>query len=286
VRRIVLFILAAFASLAFAPAARAQFVYEDIAWGSDVRATTEALAAHGFVLNTEFVPDEGELLYEGADDVLAMATFADDQLVGLRFIYTGTADEVEDMYAQSVEDSRQSLGEPASEEDDVVAWESGDTWYSVMLGEVDAGPYVAVQFAGPGYSEEIARRTDGGGTPVAPRELPPLEERWAVVQETPEFRTAVDRSTIVPQGNRIVRAWAREDYATPRVMHISYDQVVYQMDYDCAQRRVRLVTAVYRLNGERMQNDVAEAGEPWTPMEPETSGERVLLTICEAGGRR
>lgn len=283
-RRTVLFILLALVSLAFAPAARAQYLYGDIPWGSDVRTATEGLAAQGFILNTEFAPDEGELLYEGPEGVLGFATFAGDRLVGLRFIYLGTQDEVEDLFEQSLRDNRARLGEPQSEEDDMVGWESEGTWFTMMLGEVEAGPYFAVQYAGPGYGEEMGERTSGGVQMGV--ELPPLEARWAVVQETQAFRTAIDRSTIVPQGNRIVRAWAREDYTVPRVSHISYDQVVYQMDYDCAQRRLRLVTAVYRLRGERMQADVAEPGEPWVATEPETSEERVLLAVCEAGRNR
>lgn len=281
-RRTLLFVLLALASLIVAPAARAQFVYGTIEWGSDLRTTTEALAAEGYALNAEFAPAPGELLYEGSDGVLVFATFTGQQLVGLRFVFVGTQDEVEDLYAQTLQENLARLGEPQSEEDDVVAWESEGTWFSIMLGEVEAGPYLALQYAGPGYGEEIDRRTEQGITATG-AELPPLEERWAVVQETEAFRTAIDRSTIVPQGNRILRAWAREDYAVPRVTHISYDQVVYQVDYDCAQRRQRLVTAVYRLAGERMQTDVAEPGEAWIALEPETSEERVLLAVCEAG---
>jgi hypothetical protein len=74
-----------------APGAAQGFIYGDIEWGSDPQTTTDLLAAQGFELEEDFVPDEGELMYTSTEvqGVIAVAAFAEDELVGLRFVFSG-----------------------------------------------------------------------------------------------------------------------------------------------------------------------------------------------------
>lgn len=159
---------AVMAGLAFAAPLSAQdFTFNDIAWGIDPQATTDALAPLGFVLNTEFTPDQGEVMYEGEDHAVLLASFAGAALVGIRVAYAGAREQVDEYFERSVQEGMENLGEPDELGKDMVIWRSGETLFSFLRGESQNGlVFLAVQYGGPGYEKEIARRLgQGGGRP-------------------------------------------------------------------------------------------------------------------------
>lgn len=272
--------LAALAVPLFAASVAAQndFVYADIPWGSDAQSTTDALAAHGFVLSTEFTPDPGDLMYADEDDVIALASFAGDALVGMRIVYSSTQEQIEEFFEGSVQEAVRRLGEPDESEDDMVTWRHGQTTFSIMVGESDSGlPFITVEYGGPGYEDEIARRIAASAQP-----LPELDARWTVLDEDEERRMAFDRTTMRRAEGRVLRVWVRTDYTMPQPDEAGeYDRSVNQIEYDCDDRRYRLVSASTRL-GDQVINAETLTTE-WVAIVPETVGESVLTTICAAG---
>lgn len=271
------------AVLALAPplAAQEEFTFSDIPWGIDPQATTEALAELGFVLNTGFSPDEGEVMYEGEDDAVALASFAGDVLVGIRVAYAGTPEQVEEIFERAVAEGTANLGEPEPPEEGVVTWRRGETSFSVTMGESEHGlTFFSLQYTGPGFEEEIARRI----ARMAPRPLPALDPRWTVVGETEERRISFDRTTLRPMGARVLRAWVRNDYAAPETDDgITFDRTLDQIDYDCGQRRFRLVASTYHLGDQVTGNDSPPEPSNWVSVVPETMGEDIIAAVCAAG---
>jgi hypothetical protein len=277
-RSILRIALAALLLIAAPVAAQNDFVYAEIPWGSDAQSTTDALAAHGFVLDTEFTPDPGDLMYVDDDDVIALASFAGDALVGIRIVYSSTQEQIEEFFERSVEEAVRRLGEPEESEDDRFTWRHGQTTFSIMAGESESGlPFITVQYGGPGYEDEIARRIAGLMQP-----LPELDARWTVLDEDEERRIAFDRTTLRRAEGRVLRVWVRTDYTMPQPDEAGeYDRSVNQIEYDCDDRRFRLVSASTRL-GDQVVNSETITTE-WVAIVPETLGENVLATVCDAG---
>ncbi|HEX6038566.1 surface-adhesin E family protein [Longimicrobium sp.] len=266
-------------SLAAGPvAAQDDFVYAEIPWGIDSRAATDALEAQGFVLNTEFTPDPGDLMFEDDQDVIALASFAGDVLVGIRIAYASSQENIEEMWERSVEEALRNLGDPDESDDDRVTWRHGETSFSIMVGESENGlPFITVQYGGPGYEDEIARRVAGLARP-----LPELDARWTVLGEDDERRIAFDRTTLRRANGGVVRVWVRTDYTTPVTDESgTYDRSVNQVEYDCHDRRFRLVSASTRLGDELVASESVVT--EWVAVVPETVGETVLATVCAAG---
>lgn len=282
VRRSLRVLAASAAVLLAAPAAAQEFTYNDIPWGSDVKATTAGLARAGFTLDEEFAPDEGELMYVDDEGVFAFATFAGNRLVGVRIAWAGDADNVEDLFASTVEEGVRNMGEPDLEEDDAVSWQAGETAFTVMVAEGGEGPYIALQYAGPGFYEEIERRMAAARAAG----YPPLEARWQVAMENESYRTAWDRTTMQRMGNRVFRIWARDDYLDPQADPVQHDQATYQVDLDCAQRRVRWIASNFRMRGELVHSVTLPEPTAWTAAEPESSTESLVVAVCQAAERR
>jgi hypothetical protein len=154
-------------SLLAAPAwAQDEFRYADIPWGIDARAATKALTAQGFEPSGGTTSEPGDLVFADVDNVLALALFAGDSLVGIGIAYVASRQAVEEMFQGSVEDAVRNLGEPAEREEGVATWRRGSTSFSITVGESEAGVHsITVQYGGPGYDAEIARRAAAQAPP-------------------------------------------------------------------------------------------------------------------------
>jgi hypothetical protein len=263
-----------------APLAAQDFTFSDIPWGIDPQATTDALAPMGFVLNTEFTPDEGEVMYEGEDDAVLLASFAGDALVAIRVSFSGTAEQVDEAFQTAVQEGTENLGDPEFPEDHVATWRRGETSFSVMTGEWGEGhPFFTLQYGGPGFEEEIARRIAG----MAPHPLPALDPRWQVIAERDERRISFDRTTVRRTGASVVRAWIRNDLAAPdRHDGLPFDRSLDQIEYDCEQLRFRVLGSTYHMGDQAVgQESPAEPGE-WIAIVPETVGEDIVAAVCAA----
>lgn len=270
------FILLAIVSVALAavPARAQDFMFDSIPWGINRETAHEMMTERGFTYDTEWTPSADEWLYRGDDGAEVFLTFAGVRLVGIRVGYGSTAEGAKDTYARMLAENTDRMGPPDGEEEGQVAWYSGDTGYVLMTGETEVGPYVAVQYLGPGYIQEVERReTVEGGT------FPPLDARWFVTSQTEEFRTALDRGSMQTISPGVYRVWVRDDYDPSLREPVIHDQVVYQMEFDCGQQRLRLITARYWRRGERVHT-VTPDPATWLLAEPETAEEESLRSTC------
>lgn len=259
-------------------AAQDEFTFNDIPWGIDSRATTDALAPLGFVLNTEFTPDEGELMYEGQDDAVLLASFAGDALVGIRVSFAGEPGQVDEAFAQSIQEATENLGQPDEPDDDMVTWRRGETSFSLLRGESEHGiTFFTVQYGGPGYEQEIGRRIAA----LAPHPLPELDARWQVIAQTEDRRISFDRGTVRPAGGRVLRAWIRNDYAAPdRRDGMTFDRTLDQIEYDCEQLRFRIFASTYHLGDRVVGSESPAQPSDWVSIVPETVGEDIIAAVC------
>jgi hypothetical protein len=267
-----------------APAAAQGYVYRDIAWGSDPRTTTDKLAAEGFELEENFAPDEGEVMYNSAEnpDVIALASFAGDRLVGVRVVFGG--ENVDELFEQSVREWTGEFGAPDEEEERMVTWRRDDTAFSLLLGETDGGHrFLAAQYTGPGYDEEIQRRIDAMSAPI---EYPALDPRWVVVPIERPVRSAFDRATVQAMGNRVFRVWLREDYGELQASPVEHDMALFQVDYDCAGRRFRVGAETYQRQGRLVHTETPAEPSDWIAVPPESVGEMIITAVCRAAERR
>lgn len=282
IRILFLAVLAAVAHAA--PVAAQGFVYRDIAWGSDPQTTTEGLAQAGFEFDAENSEGLGELLYTSTEveGAMVFATFSADRLVGIRIVFS--AENVDELFETSMQERVEALGEPDEVEEGMATWIREDTDFSLMLNETDSGfRYMAAQYAGPGFHEEVERRM---AAEDASRPLPALESRWTVVVDTDAYRAAFDRTTIQPQGNRVFRVWMRNDYGIPQDEPVEHDMELDQLDYDCAGRRFRAVAATFQLEGRLVHSTTPETVSAWVPVPPESLGETLITAVCQAAERR
>jgi hypothetical protein len=178
----------------------------------------------------------------------------------------------------------EAAGEPDEVEEGRAAWYQEDTAFSLFLGETDSGyRYLAAEYAGPGYEEEIQRRVAAMSAPI---EHPPLDARWAEVPLERSVRTSYDRATIQRMGNRVLRVWVREDYGHLQTDPVEHDTVLMQTDYDCGARRFRIGAATYQRQGRVVHNEARSGPSEWVAIPPETLAETMITTICAAAESR
>jgi hypothetical protein len=274
---------AVLASFVAAPAWAQGYTFRNIAWGSDPQTTTRELAAQGFELEEGYA-EEGEVMYNSTEnpDVIALASFAGDRLVGLRIV--AGSENVDELFEQSVQDWTEAFGEADEVEEGRATWYRDDTGFSLFLGETDSGHrYLAAAYMGPGYDEEIQRRIDAMSAPV---EYPALDPRWVVVPIERPVRTAFDRTTVQPMGNRVFRVWLREDYAQVQTDPVEHDMALFQVDYDCGARRFRVGASTYQRQGRMVHSETPADPSDWIPAPPESVGEMIITAVCAAAERR
>ena len=268
-----------------APAGAQEFTFQDIPWGSDVRSTVRQLAGLGYARD-DAGSQPGELLFENDEGLQLIASFAAGRLVGIRTFVLGSEAQVEALWEAFLSGYAADYGRPDVEEEGQYVWWRRETALSVSVLEAEDGAFFVVQFSGPGYNEEVDRRAAQGGAVAGANAYPPLDPRWQVVGDMGRFRSAFDRNTIQPQGGRVLRVWVRDDYSGARRGAVEYDQVLSQVDYDCARNRLRVVTHSYRLQGRLVETQPPAQSPEWMPIPPESIAERQLAAICQAGERR
>jgi hypothetical protein len=108
------------------------------------------------------------------------------------------------------------------------------------------------------------------------------------VSVTPFLRMAVDTTVRGPRAAGAIRGRFRMEYfqpITPRVDGADQGQmdvVEYEMDFDCAGRRTRLISRATFLTGRRLGTNRPQ-GQPWQPVsQPESHYARGLDAVCRA----
>lgn len=269
--------LCALLVLAARPAAAQGIGIEGVPWGGAPGVVAQALETGGMARVDDETAQPGDLVFMNAEQTLTLtAYFADGRLVGLSTIVSVDPGTSRAAFGSMRAGFEERYGTPASEGADYVEWQDGDTALSISLGQDDGGEYVYLLHSGPGYTQEYRRRQLAAGTLY-----PALEPRWTVISASVESRVAFDRTTLAAPG-ALRRAWVRVDYADVQPSPAEHNASMNQLEVDCGQRRLRFLTAVYRMDNQEVDRQGPGETGGWIDAEPESTGEAAVTAICAA----
>ena len=269
---------------AAAEAASAQkLAFHQIPWHAPAESVRAPLQALGFTFRQEiaggdheFSREDGAVLYVGLRQGRVAAFTLFDAVRG---------DAVNARYLALADSLQAELGPPDETVDDgprqARTWEAGFSSVSVELSRYVGQPVVEVGWNGPGWWDEVDRRAGRAPQPAG----------YTSVRVSPFLRIGVDTTVRGPNAAGSRRGRFRIEYfqpITPSVDGVEQDPldtVEYEMDFDCAGRRARLIARTTYLGGRRLGSSRPH-GQPWTtPSQPDGHYARGLNAVCRAARR-
>jgi hypothetical protein len=267
--------------LASAPRLAAQkFAYHNIPWDIPADSVRGAVRAQGFTFSSE--TDAGDPLFTREDGARLIATLRAGRLAGFTLIDPARGEAVDGRFVALADSLGAALGQP----DEVVTdgtqplweWVAGLWSVGVHVSRPGGERSAQVVWRGPGWYDEMDRRS---GEPQHP-------PGYTTVSRSPFLRMAVDTTVRGSSSAGTMRGRFRIAYfqpITPSVNGVEQDPldvVEYEMDFDCAGRRTRLISRTTYLAGRR-QGTQRPTGQPWTtPQQPDGHYARGLDAVCRA----
>jgi hypothetical protein len=254
--------------------------YHGIAWHIPADSLRAPLAAQGFTFRSDV--GDGDRQFAREDGTLLQAEIRDGRLVGFTRIDPVRGEGVAGRFEALADSVQAELGAPdeVSEEGQqpLRLWEAGLWSVRVQVSRATGERLVQVAWRGPGWFDEMERRAGRAPQPVG----------FTTVSATPFLRMAVDTTVRGPRAANAIRGRFRMEYfqpITPRVDGVDQEQmdaVEYEMDFDCAGRRTRLISRATYLAGRRLTINRPQ-GQPWQPVsQPESHYARGLDAVCRA----
>ncbi len=263
------------------PAGAQRYTYQQIPWRLSADSVQARLAPLGFTPGGR--GDEGDLVFRRADGAQLRAELRDGRLVGVALFDPTPGPGVAARYRVLADSLRAAHGEPdvVDEEDsDLTLWEAGLTSVRMEIHRHAGQPYLQLSWRGPGWFDEMNRRGD----------LPPQPAGFTTVSQSQFMRMAVDTTGGGPRPGRTVRGRFRIAYYQPVTARVDgveqepLDAVVYEMEFDCAGRRARLIARATNLEG-RLTRDVRPSSQAWSSPPPDSHYARGLDAVCRAARR-
>lgn len=301
-----LFIRVAFVAMFLHPqASLAQEIrFQGIAWG-EARERVITLF-RGLGLANPATLDNGDLLFFPSDSSARVtAMFGDNKLVAVNTVFAGDTSEVFPEYREFVRHITLERGPGEVRTGEIFQsydWVHQQTRLSVSydngttdtVGTVAASDHaiVFVSYAGPGYSEELERRTAPFIAQAEARRREWLlsrigASRWQIVYFDDSLAVSFDPTRVQRTGN-VLQVWQRWDSRSPELGtagSYSTDATVLLMELNCATLRWRIQESIMYL-GSRVQDSNSIPDDEWRLLVPETVGEEAGRAICAAAGRR
>jgi len=258
-------------------AAAQRHAFEGVAWQAPAESVRAALRARGFTFTA--TAGEGDLQFVRADSAQLQAELHAGRLVGITLIDPARGESVAERYRVVADSLRAALGPP----DDTLdqrqeqLWVAGLSSIHLLVERVAGVRQVRIAWHGPGWYDEMDRR---GG-------LPPQPEGYTTVAATHILRVAVDTTVRGGSADAALRGRFRIHYHQPvtlspdGVSQQQMDAVEYEMDFDCAGRRARLVSRTTYLDGRRLGSD-RPASQGWAVPQPDGHYDRGLDAVCRA----
>jgi hypothetical protein len=257
-----------------------KIAFHQIPWHVPAESVRAPLAAQGFTFTG--VNGNGDHEFTREDGARLNAELRDGRLVGFTLVDPTRGDPLSARFDALADSLQAVLGAPdeAGGEDrpPMRLWDAGMSWVRVEVTRVGGERVVQVGWRGPGWYDELERRS--GRQPQPPG--------YISVSVTPFMRIAIDTTVRGPRAAGAMRGRYRIEYfqpITPRLDGVEQDPldtVEYEMDFDCAGRRTRLIARTTYLQGRRLGSDRPQ-GQPWTtPSQPDGHYARGLAAVCRA----
>jgi hypothetical protein len=263
---------------ACAPSASAQaIVFGGIPWGTALDTVETRVGAQGFRVDS-VLPD-GDRIFRRADGAWLKAYLRGGRSVGFTLIDPARRAAVDGRFHALADSVEARLGPPARVDSaaEEVWWEAGLSEVSVEI-EFGEGRQVEVRWRGPGFYDEMHRRR-------RLVEVPPLPRGYTIVTANPISLVSVDTTFTARQAGGVVRGRFRIDYAQAVGAEAdAYDAAEYEMEFDCAGGRTRLLRRTTYLAGARRHDDTYTR-IPWAPPQPGNHYARGLAAVCRAASR-
>lgn len=257
-----------------------KFAFHGIAWHISADSVRGAVQAHGFTFSAD--TDAGDPMFTREDGARLIAELRAGRLAGFTLIDPARGEAVDERFVALADSLGAALGPP----DEVVTdgtqpvweWVAGLWSVRVQVARPGGERRAQVSWRGPGWYDEMDRR---GGEPPQPA-------GYTTVSRSPFLRMAVDTTVRGSSSAGTMRGRFRIAYfqpITPSVNGVEQDPldvVEYEMEFDCAGGRTRLVSRTTYLAGRR-QGTHRPAGQPWTtPQQPDGHYARGLDAVCRA----
>lgn len=261
-------------------AAAQRLSYHGIAWDVPAESVRPRLQALGFTFRG--VMEGGDHQFTRDDGAWLQAQVRDGRVIGFTQVDPVRGEGVDERF-RALEDSlRAELGPPHEVEFEgqppLRVWDGGLSSVRVEVSRASGQRTVNLAWRGPGWFDEMDRRTGRAPPPAG----------YTTVNVTPFLRIAVDTTMDGPAADGALRGRFRIEYVqpiTPSVAGVAQeplDAVEYEMEFDCAGRRARLISRSTWLDGRRQRED-RPRGQPWTTVrEPGTHYARGLHAVCRA----
>ncbi|HEX6745792.1 MAG TPA: hypothetical protein VF092_00655 [Longimicrobium sp.] len=253
--------------------AQREFTFAGVPWHAAADSARARLEARGFAFSGTV--DRGDLVFQRGDGALVKLELQDGRAVGFLLVDTVRGRSVDARFHALVDSLQGSLGRPDTLREDLLVWRAGLSEMGVESYYRDGVHHVQLVWRGPGWYDEMGRR---GMLP----EFAPLPPGYTIVDVNFISRVAVDSARLTRGTDGVVRGRFRIDYTRPVGPEADLlDAAEYQMEFDCAARRTRLVNRSLFLRARLKQSD-SRAAPAWEAPTPGGHHERGLIAVCRA----
>jgi hypothetical protein len=255
--------------------------FQQIPWRLSADSVRTLVAGQGFTFSGR--DERGDLQFTRADGARLDAEFQDGRLAGFTMIDPTPGPGVEARYRAVADSLRAVLGEPDEVNDtdfDLTLWEAGLSSVQIEVYRHAGTPYLQLAWRGPGWYDEMSTRAGHSPQPAG----------FTSVSWTQFMQIAVDTTGGGPRRSGTVRGRFRVAYhqpVTPKVDGVEQDQldaVIYEMEFDCAGRRARLIARFTYLDGRRTRDDRPDSRN-WSTPQPDSHYARGMDALCRAARR-
>jgi hypothetical protein len=265
------------------PAAGAQQIaFHGIAWDLPGDSVRSLLQAQGFAFRREL--EHGDHEFTREDGTLLRAEMRAGRLIGFTMIDPLRGEGEAGRYRALADSFQAAFGAPAEvveEPRPERVWVAGLTSVRIETYVYAGDSLVEAAWRGPGWYDEMARRGERGPQPVG----------FTIVDVGHFMQIAVDTTVRGPHTAGSMRGRFRIEYfqpVTPSVEGVPQDPldaVVYEMDFDCANRRARLVSRTTYLEG-RQTSSNQPRNQAWAAPQRDGHYDRGLNAVCRAARGR
>ena len=254
-------------------AAQRELEFAAIPWQVPAESARAGLEARGFAFSG--TADRGDVVFQRRDGALLKLELRSGRAVGFQLVDTTKGRRVDARFHSLVDSLQATLGAPDTLRGDLLVWRKGLSEMGVEAYYRDGVHHVQLVWRGPGWYDEMGSR---GLLP----EFAPLPAGYTIVDVNFISRVAVDSARLTRGTDGVVRGRFRIDYTRPvGPENDPLDAAEYQMEFDCAARKTRLVNRSIFLRARLKQSD-SRAAPAWETPVPGGHHERGLVAVCRA----